>query len=76
MGAALVLFFLLKSYSEKAFLIEVGAHLFRDEDDNCTLARFSFFDNIGVGIKGVLNALQITLNWPRGEFLTKAMEKV
>lgn len=75
-GAALVLFFLLKSYSEKAFLIDVGTLIFRGEDENCDLARFSFFDNIGVAAKSVLEILRIPCGWQRGEFLSKAMEEI
>ena len=51
LGSALGAFFLLKSYSEKAFLMDLASRILVNEKEQLSLKRFNFFHNIGMIVK-------------------------
>ena len=53
-GSALGAFFLLKSYSEKAFLMDLASKILVNENEEISLKHFNFLHNIGTIFKQIL----------------------
>jgi hypothetical protein len=72
-GSALVIFFVLNTYSERCYLIDIASNILENYDSQISLKKFNFIDNIGIMVKNVLETIKIDVNWTKINLMVKAI---
>lgn len=71
----MALFFIMKTYSETSFFVELASSLII-EDTAFSFGDFHIFSFIGIALKRVMNMIGIEGIWSKGDCLIKAIDEM